>query len=75
MSAEPFLNEVELTPEDELVVIACDGVWDVLSDEEVVTIAASTPDPQRAALLIRNAAYADASEDNISALVIRLKSP
>ena len=74
VSAEPHLNELELTPEDDLIVIGCDGVWDVLSDEEAVAIAASTPDPQRAAALVRDAAYADASEDNISTLVIRLKS-
>lgn len=74
VSAEPFLNEVELTPEDDLLIIGCDGVWDVLSDDEAATIAASTPDAQHAALLLRDAAYADSSEDNISTLVVRLKN-
>ncbi len=27
---------VDLTPEYEFVVLACDGIWDVLTNEEVV---------------------------------------
>lgn len=34
VSAEPYCSETELTAEDEYVLLACDGVWDVLSDQE-----------------------------------------
>ena len=36
--AEPFIRSVPLTPDCRFIVICCDGVFDVLSDEEVCTI-------------------------------------
>ena len=36
--ADPYVNSVELTEDSEFVVIACDGVFDVLEDEEACTI-------------------------------------
>lgn len=36
--ADPYVNSVELTKDSEFVVIACDGVFDVLEDEEVCNI-------------------------------------
>ncbi|KAK8821982.1 hypothetical protein WA538_000079, partial [Blastocystis sp. DL] len=36
--ADPYINSVELTEESEFVVIACDGVFDVLEDDEVCKI-------------------------------------
>ncbi|EPS71337.1 hypothetical protein M569_03422 [Genlisea aurea] len=38
-----------LTDKDEFVVLATDGVWDVLSNEEVVGIVSRCPHPSRAA--------------------------
>lgn len=35
---DPHISKVELTGEEEFVVLACDGVFDVLSDEEVTQI-------------------------------------
>lgn len=35
-SAYPEVQVHEITPEWEFVVIACDGIWDVMSNEEVV---------------------------------------
>lgn len=36
VSAEPFIKQVELSPEDQFLVMACDGLWDKLSYEDVV---------------------------------------
>ena len=36
--SDPYINSVELTEESEFVVIACDGVFDVLEDDEVCKI-------------------------------------
>jgi protein phosphatase PTC2/3 len=38
MTADPEITCHEITPEDEFVVLACDGIWDCLSSEKVVDI-------------------------------------
>lgn len=34
--ALPDIVEVEITDDHEFIVLACDGIWDVLSNEQVV---------------------------------------
>jgi protein phosphatase PTC1 len=34
----PYTTETLLTLEDEYMIIACDGVWDVLSDQEAIDL-------------------------------------
>mmetsp|Transcript_472 Transcript_472/g.847 ORF Transcript_472/g.847 Transcript_472/m.847 type:complete len:98 (-) Transcript_472:67-360(-) len=36
VSAKPEVKRVELTAADEFVIIGCDGLWDCLSNQEVV---------------------------------------
>ncbi|KNC53973.1 leucine-rich repeat protein [Thecamonas trahens ATCC 50062] len=61
-----------------VLVLACDGVWDVLSDGQAMTtilaeLAAPGPDPcARAASRVRDLAYQLGSGDNISVMVIRV---
>ena len=38
VTAEPFLTSLDLEEGDSFVVICCDGIWDVITDEEAVTI-------------------------------------
>ena len=38
VSAVPHTSEVLLEPSDKLLIIACDGVWDVMSDQEAVDL-------------------------------------
>ena len=35
ITADPELKTLDLTPEDEFIVLACDGVWNSLSSQEV----------------------------------------
>lgn len=37
--AEPEMRHMELSEDDEFMIIGCDGIWDVMSNEEVVGIA------------------------------------
>lgn len=37
VSPEPEIEEVTITPDDEFIVIACDGIWDVMTSAEVVS--------------------------------------
>ncbi|MCO5600613.1 hypothetical protein L7F22_054728 [Adiantum nelumboides] len=50
--SEPEVTYRRLTKKDEFVVLATDGVWDVLTNEQVVEIVASTPDKSQVARVV-----------------------
>lgn len=68
----PDVFEVALGEYDVLI-LACDGLWDVVSDREAVIVAVSVPDAGEAARRLRDFAFARGSDDNISVLVVRLR--
>lgn len=69
---EPDLNEFEIGEMDKYLVICCDGVFDVLSNDDVAKIAMISTSTKEAAFNIRNAAYGCRSADNISVIVVDL---
>ena len=74
LSPEPCVMSRALAPADRFVILACDGVWDVLSDQaacDAVSAALAQPHatPDEAARKLVGDAYAAGSEDNISVLV------
>jgi serine/threonine protein phosphatase PrpC len=70
----PEISEVLLDPSDRWLVIGCDGVWDVVLDQLLGEIAVAARSPVEFAADLRNTAYALGSLDNISAIVVDLKS-
>lgn len=36
VTASPFCGEVKLAPTDQFLILACDGVWDVMEDQDAV---------------------------------------
>jgi len=73
VTAEPRIVEGTLGQSDELVVIACDGLWDVLTSEEAVAMARTASGPQQAAQLLREKALAWGSTDNITVIVLDMR--
>lgn len=70
---EPELNEFVIDDEnDKFLVICCDGVFDVLSNDEVAKIVSSSESANEAAFKIRNVAFGIRSLDNISVIVVDL---
>jgi len=71
----PEIRERTLTTDDEFLIIACDGVWDVLDNQTAVNIVKQhQTDLNKAADVLKNEALRRGSTDNISAMVINLKS-
>ena len=58
--------------DDFRVVIACDGVFDVISNEDVGRIVSSEESISRAAYTLRNIAFTRMSQDNISVIVVSI---
>lgn len=69
----PYISHIELTNEDLFLIIACDGVWDVIMDQEACDLIMPEVDPLTAAMKLRDAAYDKDSQDNISVIVVNLK--
>lgn len=43
LKAEPAILVQKITPEDQFLILASDGLWDHLSDQEAVDIVKSSP--------------------------------
>ncbi|KAF2966301.1 hypothetical protein GQX73_g7263 [Xylaria multiplex] len=72
VTGHPYTTETVIQPEvDEFIIIACDGLWDVCSDQEAVDLIRDKPDPIAASKLLVDHALARFSTDNLSCMIIR----
>jgi protein phosphatase PTC1 len=73
VTSDPYTCYVDLHYEhDKFLIIACDGVWDVLTDQEAVDHIKDVTDPRVASQNLRDLAYSKNSTDNISVIVVRI---
>jgi serine/threonine protein phosphatase PrpC len=66
----PDVITYEIQPEDFRLVLACDGVFDVIENEEVATMVAECEDFHKAAARVKNAAVVRGTLDNVSVIVV-----
>ena len=71
---EPVIKTIKLTPSDKWLVVACDGVFDVLTNKEIGHMSRSHNNATEFAYAIRNVAYSRASLDNISVIAYNLSA-
>ena len=72
VNSTPHFVQETLTPQDQFIILACDGVWDVISDQKACDIVISEIDPLTAAKKLRDTAFELESTDNISVIVVSL---
>jgi len=70
--SDPYIQHVELTEEDKYAVLACDGVWDVLKEEDIIELVKDETDPNNMARKIMIQSIKSGSTDNITVLVMIL---
>ncbi|KAJ7976545.1 putative Protein kinase [Quillaja saponaria] len=74
VTAEPEITETILSEEDEFLVMASDGLWDVMSNMEVVKIIRDTvKEPGMCSKRLATEAAERGSKDNITAIVVFLR--
>lgn len=72
ISAEPYQTETTLK-EGMKLILACDGVWDVMTDQNAADIFLRSFEPVEAARSIKNEALKRGSTDNVSVICVDLK--
>jgi len=75
--AEPSLKEIPLEEEDQFLVLACDGLFDVMVHQEVVDFVLErferNLDTTQSSKELVEAAYEKGSTDNITVLIVDLR--
>ena len=74
VTAEPEFVTAEVTPDDTYMVIASDGLWDVIDNDEVGRLCSKIKNSSLAAEYLANEAYKRDSADNICVLVVDLRT-
>lgn len=81
LSAEPYINAFTFKGDEEFLIIACDGVFDELSDQKSVDVVLESLKKDRspfgvnrAAAKLCNVSYGLGSLDNITCLIVDLKA-
>lgn len=74
IAGRPYTTETIIKrPRDELLILACDGLWDVCGDQMACDLIRDIPDPQNAADFLVDYAIKNDSYDNLSVLVVRFR--
>lgn len=84
VTGKPFTTATEITREDEFLILACDGVWDVVSDDAACKFVQGVfqlqkgrdepYDPAAAARKLCQLAIDKATTDNVTVMVVKLDS-
>ncbi|KAJ3011414.1 Protein phosphatase 2C 1 [Thoreauomyces humboldtii] len=68
----PYTTETVLDENDSFLILACDGIWDVCSDQTATDLIHGTMDPQQASDDLLDYALDNFSTDNLSVMIVRI---
>jgi len=71
----PYTTETPLTANDEFLILACDGLWDVASDQKAVELVRDVHDCDEAAKILMEFALNEGTRDNVTVVVVRFHKP
>ncbi|KAK9481040.1 phosphatase 2C-like domain-containing protein [Lipomyces japonicus] len=71
VTSHPYTTETYITSDDEFLILACDGLWDVCSDQQAVDLIRDIEDPQAASHTLVDYALKHFSMDNLTCMVVR----
>nr|GEZ69108.1 probable protein phosphatase 2C 13 [Tanacetum cinerariifolium] len=78
LTAELEMRQMVLTDDDEFMIIGCDGIWDVMSNEEAVGLVRRQliqyNDPERCARELIDQALRPHTSDNLTAIIVCFSS-
>ncbi|KAK9286806.1 hypothetical protein L1049_015211 [Liquidambar formosana] len=73
LRSDPDVQSADVDSDTDLLILASDGLWKVMSNQEAVDIARKTKDPVKSAKQLVAEALERDSKDDISCIVVRLK--
>ncbi|CAE5958238.1 unnamed protein product [Arabidopsis arenosa] len=73
LSSEPDIKEAIVDSQTDVLLLASDGIWKVMTNEEAMEIARRVKDPQKAAKELTAEALRRESKDDISCVVVRFR--
>ncbi|KNA22160.1 hypothetical protein SOVF_036820 [Spinacia oleracea] len=73
LRSDPDVRDMTIDINAELLILASDGLWKVMSNQEAVNIARKTKDPVKAAKQLASEALKRESKDDISCIVVRFR--
>ncbi|KAG9128953.1 hypothetical protein Leryth_014729 [Lithospermum erythrorhizon] len=73
--ADPEIQEEKVDDSLEFLILASDGLWDVVTNDEAVSMVTPIQDSEDAAKRLLQEAYQRGSADNITVVVVRFLSP
>ncbi|XP_062232272.1 probable protein phosphatase 2C 52 isoform X2 [Phragmites australis] len=71
--ADPEIQEQEINDELEFLIIASDGLWDVVPNEDAVSLVKMEEEPEAAARKLTETAFSRGSSDNITCIVVKFQ--
>ncbi|GAA6017586.1 hypothetical protein JCM10207_001215 [Rhodosporidiobolus poonsookiae] len=70
----PYTTETTLRPDDEWLILACDGLWDVCSDQKAVDLVQGAADADEASKRLLDYALSHRTTDNLTCMAVKLST-
>lgn len=72
VTSEPFFHQIALTPDDNWLIVACDGLWDVVTDAEAVAHIQGCQLASQACSMLMQLALTKKTRDNVTIIAVHL---